>query len=226
MKLVFLLIMTFLSTQAATMELVPVENVYTPRGFDSNDNAEIVITGYLPNLCYQNPTHKIIIDKQKIFIEMRATRINEVACPEVIVPYLKVIDLGVLDRGNYKIEVTAASQHSLNDQITIAKRTRGRIDEFNYPIVTNLDYDMTANELSIKAYRPSDCFEFRGFEFISDKKEVITVLPKMKRVRDFCPKKLTPLNLKTRIPNIVNGLRTLIHVRSLNLESKNIEVSL
>ena len=122
MKLVFLLMMSFLSTQAATMELVPVENVYTPRGFDSNDNAEIVITGYLPNLCYQNPTHKIIIDKQKIFIEMRATRINEVACPEVIVPYLKVIDLGVLDRGNYKIEVTAASQHSLNDQLNCFSR--------------------------------------------------------------------------------------------------------
>ena len=64
MKLVFLLMISFLSTQAATMELVPVENVYTPRGFDSNDNAEIVITGYLPNLCYQNPTHKRF-NKQK-----------------------------------------------------------------------------------------------------------------------------------------------------------------
>ena len=38
----------------ASNVLVPVDNVYSPKGFDANDNSEVIVSGFLPNLCYKN----------------------------------------------------------------------------------------------------------------------------------------------------------------------------
>ena len=53
------IITLFLFTVAAlvnastpTEKLVPVDHIYVPTGFDSNDTVEVVVTGYLPNLCH------------------------------------------------------------------------------------------------------------------------------------------------------------------------------
>ena len=40
-------------------KVIPIEHVYIPSGFDDNDNVEIVITGFLPNLCHKSPSAKV-----------------------------------------------------------------------------------------------------------------------------------------------------------------------
>lgn len=226
MKLIILFLVASFGFAQANVEyqVVPTERVYTPKGFDSNDNAEVIVSGFLPNLCFQNPRHKITRNGKDIFITINASRIKEEYCPEVVVPFLEVVDIGMLEPKKYNIYVNDQTQTPLEESIEIVQRTNGRIDEAIYPIVFNVKYERSNNSILIEAYKPSDCYEFDKVEFYSDKKNLITVLPKMRKIRDFCPMKLTPLTIREQLPNLVNSLKTLIHVRSLNQESKNIEV--
>lgn len=225
-NIMMILVLGFsLDVVGATLEPIPTQRVYTPKGFDSNDSAEVIVTGFLPNLCYRNPKHKVVQNGSDLSITVEATKIEESYCPEVIVPYLEVVDLGVLDPRKYTVHVNEKTQTPLRESIEIVQRSRGRIDEAIYPIVFNVKYKKSDNTILIEGYKPSDCFEFDRVEFYSDRKNLITVLPKMKKIRDFCPRKLMPVSVRRKLPNLVNSVVTLIHVRSLNQESKNLEIA-
>jgi hypothetical protein len=88
---------------------VPVDHVYIPSGFDSNDSAEAVVTGFLPNLCYKAPKSTVSIKDGKIAVSVKATKNiaggRMAYCANVIVPYTESISIGVLDKGKYKVSV-------------------------------------------------------------------------------------------------------------------------
>ena len=94
--------------QTPIISLVPVSKVFIPKGFDSNDMAEIVITGFLPNLCYKSPIVKTKVEGRKITLSVYAINSEASAgleCTRMIVPFLIPVDVGVLDRGQYQVSV-------------------------------------------------------------------------------------------------------------------------
>ena len=58
--------------QAATPieTLVPIKHVYVPKGFDSNDQTEVMVSGYLPNLCYRGHKSKVSVKDHTIQIQI------------------------------------------------------------------------------------------------------------------------------------------------------------
>src|SRR5690606_19443087 len=87
--------------------LVPVEHIYIPRGFDSNDRAEVIIAGNLPNLCHKSPMAKVRLEGNVIYVELSSLYYepNNPFCAEMVVPFLETVSLGVLKAGDYEIVV-------------------------------------------------------------------------------------------------------------------------
>ena len=136
-----LILVTFLSlmgvcAQAASpiISPVPVSKVYMPKGFDSNDMAEIVITGFLPNLCYKSPIIKTKVEGKNIIVSVYAINyepVRELECTRMIVPFLIPVDVGVLDRGQYKVTVNEQDK----GQMKITEALSSAVDEHVYAYV-------------------------------------------------------------------------------------------
>ena len=67
-------------------KMIPVDHAFIPAGFDSNDSVEIVITGYLPNLCHKAPSAKVEITGTKVDVKMTSLYYQESNpfCPEMV----------------------------------------------------------------------------------------------------------------------------------------------
>ena len=100
---------------------VEAQHVYTPKGFDTNDNSEVVIAGMLPNLCHKSPSTKVTRDGNKINIELTTLYYHESNpfCPEMQVPFLESVYLGILDKGLYEITINGESTSQKTNFIEI-----------------------------------------------------------------------------------------------------------
>lgn len=203
---------------------VPVDHVYAPAGFDSNDNSEIVVSGFLPNLCYKAPQHSISMKDGKINVSMKAIK-NQAGmgfCADVIVPFIEYINLGVLDKGQYNIAVNENSQWEKKSKMVIAEASSSSIDEVIYANVEEVvRSDDGSRKVILKGYNPSDCFALKEIEVKDNGVDVYSVLPKMKQIKSFCPKKMMPFSYEFEVPQNLEADKVLLHVRVMDGRSVN-----
>ncbi len=202
---------------------VPVDHAFIPAGFDSNDNVEVVITGYLPNLCHKSPSAKVEIKGNSVDIKMTSLyyQSSNPFCPEMVVPFTKSVQLGVMDKGNYEITVNGKSPWEKKEKMAILESSSNAVDEFNYAYVQYIDKEVGNNEVALKGYNPSDCFVLDEIQHINNKKDSFSVLPKMKQIREFCPMKMIPFSYDWEVPAEVPAKKVLIHVRTMDGNSVN-----
>tara|TARA_B100001971_G_scaffold84647_1_gene78028 strand:- start:144610 stop:145311 length:702 start_codon:yes stop_codon:yes gene_type:complete len=220
MKYLFVSLFMSASLFAQSINPVPIEKVFTPQGFDANDTSEVIISGYYPNLCYKNVFTKKERIGNLIRINVYANVITDKACAEAIVPFTKVVELGILAKGDYQVQVIAQNT-IIKDTLTVQDRRSGDIDQFNYPLIEYIVTKPGSDRVILKAFKPSDCFIKGEVEYISDNKDTITVLPKLVRTSDFCPRKLTPIEYDITVPDNIPEKQYLLHVRSLSSSSVN-----
>jgi len=215
---------TFFSYASVPQEVfTPVSNVYSPKGFDSTDNSEIVVTGFLPNLCHQAPKTNIEFKDKKIHVNvtsLKYTRSNTY-CAEMAVPFLKTIDLGVLAKGSYEIIVNDGTPFEISDEINIANRNDGTIDEFIYPAIDYVEKNYGKRTIKLVGYNPSDCFELDRIEIVSDKNDTYSIMPVLKKVSNFCAFKMTPFTYEMEVPDSLGKDIVLLHIRSMHGNSYN-----
>lgn len=225
--LVFALILHGFVAYAGTPKevQVPVEDIYSPVGFDTNDTSEVVITGWLPNLCHKNPMTKTTINGKNIDIKVTALHyhVSNPFCPEMIVPFTETVKLGLLDKGQYKITVNGKSVFEKKSSIKINEARSSAVDNHIY---ANVDYvdtqiDETKDVVALKGYNPSDCLVLDEVKFVSNKNNAYSVLPVMKQLRDFCPMKMVPFSYEVEVPKTLNKQKVLLHVRVMDGKSVN-----
>ena len=206
-----------------TEVLTPINNIYTPKGFDSNDNAEVVLTGYLPNLCHKSPKTRVEIDGNTINVTVTSLKYtaSNPYCNQVLVPFLKTLDLGILEKGKYEIVVNGESTHQHKRILSIAPHHAGSIDEYIYPAVEFIEKNHHNNTIRITGYNPSDCFVLDRIEVVDNSVDTYSVLPVLKRVNDFCPLKMTPFSYEMEVPTEIDRSLVLLHIRSMNGNSIN-----
>lgn len=202
---------------------VPVDHIYSPAGFDSNDNSEVVVTGYLPNLCYKAPKSTVQVKDGKIEVSVKAMKKQAMGfCADVIVPYIEFINIGVLDKGKYQIAVNENSNWEKKSNIQIAEASSSSIDEAVY---ANVDEVVRAEDGSrrvfLKGYNPSDCFELKEVVVKDNGVDTYSILPKMKQVKAFCPKKMIPFVYEVEVPQNLEADKVLLHVRVMDGRSVN-----
>jgi hypothetical protein len=203
--------------------LVPVERIYVPKGFDSNDSAEVIISGYLPNLCHKSPMTKVTVKGSTLEIKVSSLKYDKTNpfCPEMVVPFIERVNLGILKNGTYKIEVNKDSKYKKVSEISIDKAEESKIDNFIYANVHNILSKPGSRSVVLKGYTPSDCLVLDEIRFISNGVDTYSVLPIMKQVNDFCPMKMVPFTYTAKMPEELNGKSLLLHVRVMNGKSVN-----
>ena len=70
-------------------------------------------------------------------------------------------------------------------------------------------------------YNPSDCYELDKVTYVSNDKDTYSVLPRLKKVKEFCPVKLKSFTITWKVPRQLDAKNVLLHVRTLNGNSVN-----
>jgi hypothetical protein len=208
--------------QQVVAVLAPVDHVYAPKGFDTNDETQVIVSGYLPNLCYKAPRSEAKVVGRTIEVTVSALLEEGTQyCPMMIVPFLETVSLGVLDRGEYEIVVNAGSSHESKSKIQVAESSSSAIDDHVYANVDQVEKLEQSRKVLLKGSNPSPCFVFDRVEFVSNGSDTFSVLPIMKQIREHCPMKMIPFTIETSIPAGLLQEKVLFHVRGMDGRSVN-----
>lgn len=208
----------------AAMTPVPVDHVYSPAGFSSNDNAQIAITGFLPNLCYQAPKSVVSVKDGKVSVAMQANYKKEgmTFCVNIKIPFVEYVDVGVLDKGQYDVLVNEATKWSQISKLYIAEASSSSNEEVVYANVEEVvRADPEGRKVLLKGYNPSDCFELKEIVIKDNGSDTYSILPQMKQVRAQCPKKMIPFTYEFEVPEKLEASKVLLHVRVMDGRSVN-----
>lgn len=209
----------------------PVEHLYIPDGFDSNDAVELVVTGSFPNPCYSRNKVQVKVDNDQIDIKVLALAPDERKmgtrfCPQMIVPFKEVISVGNLQGGKYKVTVNQNTRYALADDLSVKEATSSAVDESIYAAIEWVE-SKGNDQFVLHGWRYSNCLELDGIKIVSNKKDTLSVLPVMKQVSDFCPMKGMPVSYPVRFD--FSGLKVknpLLHVRTMDGKSVNTIIDL
>jgi hypothetical protein len=131
------------SAQADGPDLVtaPVDQVFSPFGFDDNDNAEVVLHGTFPNTCYKTGPVEGRVDTAAgvIFVRAQAYRYRG-GCAQVLVPFTQSVKLGTVPAGTYRV-VVEDRPGSTTTPLTVAQARTPGADDYLYAPVAQVALD-------------------------------------------------------------------------------------
>ncbi|MEQ1877034.1 MAG: hypothetical protein ABL958_10340, partial [Bdellovibrionia bacterium] len=146
-----------LAQPAPVLMPMPIQTAHIPNGFDSNDKVQVVIESYLPNPCYKVGPSKVKIDGpgRVVTIEQWVYRYPEMICPQVIVPFAAVIDVGILTNDSYQVR-DGASDRVLGG-IAIRKASNLGPDDYFYAPVADARIDQPKKEIILEGVFTNEC---------------------------------------------------------------------
>jgi hypothetical protein len=134
---------------------------------------------------------------------------------------LTSVDLGILDKGDYKIRVNPKTMFENKTDLSVSESTSPSVDDFTYASVESVDKIAGTRDIVLKGYNPSDCFVLDRVQYVSNGKDTYSVLPIMKQISNFCPMKLVPFNYQSSFPSDLKSKKILLHVRVMDGRSVN-----
>ena len=199
----------------------PVSHVFVPQGFDSNDNVQVVAVGHFPSTCYQLYNYQVKRYGEKYYVNVNAIYQGGRVCADAMVPFKQEISLGATGPGKYQVVVNPKSSFSARGFLPVMEARTNRIDDFTYAYVEYVGaVKGNPSKAKIGGYIASDCFKFDRFHKMSNKRDVVAVLPILKQVKKHCPMKLTPFEYVIDVPRL-SARQVLLHVRSMDGQSVN-----
>ncbi len=219
---------------APAIEEVPanVRHVYIPFGFDTNDQVEVVLHGYLPNSCYKPGPVSVSVDhgtaegKGRIFITPKWIHHQFDFCNLILVEYKEVVNVGYLKKKNYEV-VLLPQNTVVANELAIAEATTTSQDDYTYLPVESMHLASTATgqELVLQGTFPAQadkCIRPSTYKAYRQPSDVVVVLP-IAEVVD-CPEGQKKESFEYRVPlqgDLEITGNTMIHVRALNGRSVN-----
>jgi hypothetical protein len=224
----------FASSKKSIPQIQPfaVEQIYIPFGFDDNDNSEVIIHGSLPNTCYKFKEFQPTVDAEAKSVSINAFvyQYPNINCLQMMIPFTGFVKLGVLKKGDYKVQVTTTPQlSSQNLNITSAKTESA--DEFLYAPVDSVSLTAPKEEagqydLNLQGRFPNmliGCMVMKEVKAQLQGNNLLVVQPIAEIADDERCAQLAP-DLSYKISTKVSGdmpADVLVHVRSLNGQSVN-----
>lgn len=221
--------------EALQPALVPVtpNRIFSPLGFDDNDNAQIVLDGELSDTCYKLGPTQFKVDEvhQRIYVQQQAYYYPGAWCAQVRVPYTQTVNLGLLAAGQYEL-VVQSEDGSLKpiSTLPVALSSTRSPDDFLYAPVSDvyLEKSLGAFEgresfytLYINGHFNTSCMKFKEVKMHTRPNGVIEVLPIVEMDRTVpCSQIMTDFNVGVSLKDVPKG-RYLLHIRSLNGQAVN-----
>lgn len=152
----------------------PIKGVFIPQGFDNNDNAQVVVEVALPNSCYKMGMVKTLInpDTKSVNVSVTSFYRHSSACLQIYTTYPEVVSLGLLDVGNYAVNVNSTTDY----QLPVALATNDSADDFVYANVLGLVRQSTF-DFQIQGRLPRECAQLREIRVLREEGGVMVVLP-------------------------------------------------
>jgi len=222
---------------ASQVSEVNIEEVFVaPKGYDSNDNVEIIVDGKLPNACYElYKTETKIVNfniyvKQYIKIkqisECRPENQSQQTTPLWPVQFTKRVEIGELKTGLYSIIYNSNFIEKMK-KFEVTKSISNSIDDDLYAPVSNafipeLIYSTSNAEVILTGIMTNTCMSFQGDVKVIRHDNVFIILPRMTIHRNrTCMDTMEPLQYIVSLGEIQKEGRYLIHVRSTTGRSVN-----
>jgi hypothetical protein len=224
MKLsLFALLFTSVAMARPEIILAPVDHLYVPIGFDSNDSVEVVVSGSFPNACYSRNKFEVQVTDDVIDVQVTAIApgngVDKAAriCPQMIVPFKEVVAVGNLQGGDYVIRVNG----KLQENLTVAEASSNSVDDSVYAAIDYVE-KKGKDEFVLHGWRYSECVQLDKIKVLSNKKDTFSILPIMKASSDDCPMKGMPVAYPVKLDfSEVKIKKPLLHVRTMDGKSVN-----
>jgi len=202
---------------------IPVTNVYVPKGFDSNDDVQVIVSGVLPDLCYQSPKASATIEEGiiKVVVEAIYDAPEGAACAQLARPFLEKASLKVLVAAEYQIQANVGTANLIEEKILISQAASVDVNDHVYAGVDYVEKTENSRKVVLYLNTPSDCYEFDRVEELSNGKDTFSVKPIMRKIRRSCPVKVTEFKVDYIVPEELSADEILLHVRTLQGDSYN-----
>jgi hypothetical protein len=204
-------------------KIVPVSfgKMYVPQGYDSNDNVQLVGTGVYPNSCYRNADTKVVVDHKKKTVRLQPMSYHyEGMCLQVILPFDRVVDLGILKNGDYKI--LQGDSEFVIGSVGVAPTVTKNPDDYLYAPISQayIQNENGVTKLLLSGEFPTSCMQLKEVRS-QVANEVLVVQPISETVADtVCTPGQYHFEVKADVAAMKPG-RYLLHVRSMNGKSVN-----
>ena len=136
---------------------VSFNRIYVPDGYDDNDSVQIIGEGAYANSCYHNAETRVKVNHfdKTIFLEPMAYKYSGY-CLQVIIPFHRTVDLGILQSGTYQIyQVTDGRRLG---QITINPSKASSPDDRLYaPVSQSYFQGASGNKVVLAGDMPVSC---------------------------------------------------------------------
>jgi hypothetical protein len=201
MKILFSMMVLAFANVAFSQLVVeaPVKHLFIPYGFDNNDNIELVVTGEFPSTCYSSHKSEVEVNGDIVDIKVTALKKESEVCEQIMIGFKEVVRIGTLQGGDYKVVVNQGSASEQQENVTIEEASSNSVDEYVYANVEYIDLGFTggtSGSAMIMAQTPGDCYDFDRVEYLSNKKDTLSVLPILKKVKPVCGK----MKVRVEIP--------------------------
>jgi hypothetical protein len=233
-----LLTFTARGSAKATPEQIPspIQKIFIPNGFDDNDNVEVVLHGEYPNTCYRTGKSGAKIDEETKTITVWATSYRYGSagtfCAQVITPFIQVVKVGLVNRGNYRVVYNEDANIARN--LTVKPRTSESPDDYLYAPIENASVlvDERNNQtIQMQGHFPYmliGCMRLKEVVVQRDPEDVLVVLPITEIVNDESCEQMTGDHYFEAAVQVTDPLdqKGLLHVRTLNGNAINQLVTL
>jgi len=198
----------------------PIKGVFVPKGFDSNDNAQVVVTGAYPNSCYKVGPTNLRVDKKNNVVEIDVNAYYAAGsyCLMLYIPFTQTVNVGVLPPGDYKLVVNS----KVGEVLPVALATSENPDDFVYATVESLAR-RSREVFQLQGFLPNSCADISEIRVLEEQGNVLTVLPIVSFAEGCKPSgddRDLGFSEDFSVPAHLKGQK-LIHVRSLNGASVN-----
>ncbi|PIT99778.1 MAG: hypothetical protein COT74_08310 [Bdellovibrionales bacterium CG10_big_fil_rev_8_21_14_0_10_45_34] len=202
------------------------DHAFVPVGFDSNDNSQIVISGFYPNGCHKMGPTFFTVDKtnKKIVIEDKELFASGAICTMQIQPYKKVINIGLLNAGDYTITAKGENEEEVvknNINVSLAQPNAPQDAEL-YADVYDLESKLTddgATELKIRGFLTNTCMKLDRVRAEIQDGNVLLIVPTVTLEGQDCER--TEIRFSKVVKARLSDKLHLVHVRANNGQSLN-----
>lgn len=204
----------------------PIEKVFVPVGFDSNDDGEVILKGRFPTGCYKVGPATATVDREKKVVTVKAESYHYEGafCLSANIDFIQSVKLGPLPEGQYTVKLDAPGTVAA-EKLSVARSTSVNPDDFTYAPVRNVSLRKvegnTPYELELRGDLPSlgqGCLAIDEVRTNLTEENVLVVQP----ITKVTSEQQCNGNYEVKLPisaPVREGL--LVHVRVLDGQSLN-----
>jgi len=205
---------------------VEAEYLFVPQGFDDNDNAQVVLDGWLDNSCHKPHDVKVTKNDELNTIEVsaQAKLMTGAVCTQALERFTIVADLGMLPPGLYEVYTNPAVP---TKALHIEEAASAGPDEQQYAHIEEVEVqffparkDESRWELVVKGVLGLTCQHLSEIQ-VEDGGDTIVVLPLIEERFEECQPSPRPFVQSVILPDYDDDGRYLAHVRGAKGQSIN-----